>query len=283
MNQRFDSYLGRNLVIGRMRSIGAGLTAPDNHTNEAEVFAAASSTMKNLSALLLCAAFTLCPAFAQTSLKTVNLGAAAPFAVLAGSGVTNVGFTVITGDLGVWPVAGTAVTGFSGENAGGPGKVIGTIEDNDSSLETSAARAGSASLGIAINDAKGRTGAFTPENTDLVGKTLKPGLYRSSGTLTLTGGAVYLSGRGVYIFQVATGLIVGVGSSVVLENGARAQDIFWQVGTKATLNTGVKFYGNILAGTAITMGSGVAMNGRALAQTNVTFITDTVTIPRTGN
>ena len=128
--------------------------------------AAARGSMKIFSSFLLCTAFTLCPAVAA-GLNPVNLGSAAPFAVLAGTGVTNTGFTVVTGDLGVYPVAGTSVTGFFGENAGGPGRVIGTIQDNDTSTETYAAAHAQASLTIAINDAKGRTGAFTPVNTDL--------------------------------------------------------------------------------------------------------------------
>ncbi len=234
--------------------------------------------MNKLSALLLCAAFTLCPAAAE-NLPRVHLGSAAAFAVLGGTEVTNTGNTVITGDLGVWPAPGTSVTGFFAENAGGPGVVIGTIEDNDSFLETADAQHAQASLTIAINDAAGRTGAFTPVNTDLSGLTLTPGLYRADTRLLISGGKLYLKGDGVYIFQIGTGMTVGPGTEVVLENGALARKIVWQVGTKATLGTGVIFQGNILAGTAITMKAGATLVGRALAKAEVTFITNTVTRP----
>jgi len=232
--------------------------------------------MNKLSSFLLCAAFTLCPAVAQ-NLKSVFLGSATTFAVLGGTGVTNTGNSVITGDLGVWPAPGTSVTGFAGENAGGPGVVIGTIQDNDTSAETTAAQHAQASLTIAINDAKGRTGAFTPVDTDLSGLTLTPGLYRAKTRLLISGGKLYLKGKGVYIFQIGTGLTAGAGTQVVLENGAQAADVFWQVGSKATLGTGVVFQGNILAGTA--MKAGTTLAGRALAKAEVTFISNTVTLP----
>jgi len=234
---------------------------------------------KKLGLVLFGAAFALCQVATAQPQKAVNLGSAAPFAVLAQTGVTNVGNSVVTGDLGVWPIAGTAVTGFSGENAGGPGKVIGTIQDNDTAPETFAAQHGQASLAIAIADAKGRKGAFKYVNYNLGSSTLTPGLYVNTGVLTISGGNLYLNGAGVYIFQIATGLTVGLNVHVVLENGATASNVFWQVGTQATLGSGVIFEGNILAGTAITMTSGTTLNGRALALTNVTLIDDTITVP----
>jgi hypothetical protein len=256
MNKRFELLPGTTLgIAGAMRC----------------------GSMKKLSLFLLGAAFAVCPAFAAQ--LPVNLGSAANFAVLGGTGVTNTGQTVITGDLGVYPVAGTSVTGFAGENAGGPGKVIGTIQDNDTSPETFAAAHGQASLTIAINDAKGRKGAFTPVNNDLSMMTLTPGLYRADTTLLISGKKLFLQGAGVYIFQIGTGMTVGNGTEIVLENGAQAANVFWQVGSQATLGTGVIFKGNILAGTAITMNAGTSLAGRALAKANVTFISDTVTRP----
>jgi Ice-binding-like len=156
-------------------------------------------SMKKLSLFLLCAAFTLYPAFAAskpkpTGLQPVNLGSAATFAVLGGTSVTNTGKTVITtGDLGVYP--GTSVTGFkesadSDKDIGdvGPGIVNGTIQDNDTGSETTAAQHAQASLTIAINDAKGRTGPFKSADTDQAGLTLTPGLYRATTILLISGG-----------------------------------------------------------------------------------------------
>src|ERR1035437_8675760 len=245
-------------------------------------------TMNKLSSFLLCTAVTLCPLAAKPkpppTLQPVNLGSAAPFAVFGGSGVTCTGASVITGDLGVYPIAGTAVTGFFTDDGGnGPCKVIGNIQDNDTGPETTAAKHAAASLTIAINDAKGRTGAFTAVGpgtsfVDLAGATLTPGLYKSTSTLALTGN-VTLTGAGVYIFQIATGLTVSNTSKVILAGGATAANVFWQVGTLASLGSTVAFQGNILAGAGVTMISGTTLAGRALSQTNVTFDTNNVTLP----
>jgi hypothetical protein len=277
MNELFELFPGAKLAIARVRPSGAGV--PTNHTaGVTGIVAMKGGAMKKLGSFLVCATFTLCPAFAQ-NLKPVDLGWAARFAVLGGSEVTNTGNTVIIGDLGLWPAAGTFVTGFAGENAGGPGIVIGRIDDNDTGPETFAAHHAQASLTIAIDDAAGRTGPFTPTNTDQAGLTHTPGLYRADTTFLLSGGTLYLSGRGVYIFQIGRGLVVGVGAHVVLEKGAQAHDVFWQVSTAATLDSSVIFQGNILAGSAITMGWNTTLAGRALAKTKVTFIDDIVALP----
>jgi hypothetical protein len=109
---------------------------------------------------------------------------------------------------------------------------------------------------------------------------ITPGLYKNSGVVKVSG-PVYLSGKGVYIFQIAGGLIVN-GGTVVLQGGAQAADVFWQT-TQATLNTGLAFEGNILSLTSITfpdVSGGTALIGRALALTNVTFAAgDTVKLP----
>jgi hypothetical protein len=221
---------------------------------------------------------------AQPTLQPVNLLAAAPFAVFGGSGVTCTGTSVITGDLGVYPIAGTAVTGFfTDDGGGGPCTVIGNIQDNDDPAETIAAKNAAASLTIAINDAKGRTGAHTQVGpgtsfVDLGGATLTPGLYTSNSTLAITGD-VKLTGAGVYIFQIKTGLTVNNASHVILAGGATAANVFWQVGTLASLGSTVDFQGNILAGAGVTMKSGTTLVGRALSQTNVTFIANTVKLP----
>jgi hypothetical protein len=109
--------------------------------------------------------------------------------------------------------------------------------------------------------------------------TLTPGLYTSTSSLLISGGTLYLNGKGVYIFQINSELDV-TGASVVLEGGAQAADIFWQVGSSAILTTVPAFKGNILAYTSITMTAHTKLNGRALALNgNVTLISDTVTLP----
>ncbi|MFC6081891.1 ice-binding family protein [Sphaerisporangium aureirubrum] len=199
----------------------------------------------------------------------VVLGTAAEFAVLGGTTVTNIGATVVTGDLGVSP--GATVTGFP------PGTLIGTLHVADAT----AAQA-QADLTAAYNDAASRTPDATIP-TQLGGTTVTPGVYNSAaGTFQLTGN-VTLDAQGdpdaVFIFQAASTLISAAGSSVTLAGGAQACNVFWQVGSSSTLGADTEFAGDILALVSITVGNGVTVNGRTLARTGaVTLDTDSITL-----
>ncbi|MGC2741708.1 MAG: ice-binding family protein [Candidatus Angelobacter sp.] len=189
------------------------------------------------------------------------------FSVLAGSTVTNTGSTVISGDVGVSP--GTAVTGFP------PALASGAIHKADG-----VAAQAQAALTAGYIDAAGRAGG-TSVSGDLVGKTFTSGVYKSTSSLALTGD-VTLDAQGdpsaVFIFQISSTLITGSGSHVVLANGASACNVFWQVGSSATLGTNSVFKGNILALTSITITTGVNLQGRALARNGaVTLDTDVIT------
>lgn len=231
-------------------------------------------SMKTLSASVLCAAFTLGAAVAaapKPSPHPVDLGSAAKFAVLAGQTVTNTGLTIINGDLGVWP--GSAVTGF------GPGEVNGTIHAGDVPAQHA-----QASLTIAYDDAAARTTGVVGVAGDLGGQTLGPGLYKSTSTLAITGDLT-LDAEGnknaVFIFQIASGLTVGSTSGVVLSGGAQAANVFWQVGSSATLGTGSYLKGTILALTSISLATGATLDGRALARNGeVTLQANVITVPR---
>lgn len=193
-----------------------------------------------------------------TGLATVPLGAAANFAVLAAASITNTATpTMITGDVGVW--SGTSMTGFP------PGIVNGTIHVNDTT-----AQAGEGALAIAYQDAAGRVGAFTPAVGNVGGLTFTPGLYRSDTSTAISGGGnLTLDAQGdpnaVFIFQIASTLTTSSGFGVTLAGGAKASQIFWQVGSSATIGVGSQFAGNILANTSITLVSGAVLDGRALA------------------
>ena len=189
------------------------------------------------------------------------------FSVLAGSTVTNTGSTVVSGDVGVAP--GTAVTGFP------PGLASGAIHKADG-----AAAKAQAALTTAYIDAAGRSGGTTVAG-DVVGKTFTAGVYKSTSSLALSGD-VTLDAQGdpsaVFIFQISSTLTTGSGSHVVLANGAKACNVFWQVGSSATLGTSSVFKGNILALTSITITTGVNLQGRALARNGaVTLDTDVIT------
>jgi Ice-binding-like/Bacterial Ig-like domain len=189
------------------------------------------------------------------------------FSVLAGSAVTNTGSTVVSGDVGVSP--GTAVSGFP------PGLASGAIHTADGP-----AAQGQTALTAAYVDAAGRSGS-TSVAGDLVGQTLTAGIYKSTSSLAISGD-VTLDAHGnpdaVFIFQISSTLTTGSGSHVVLANGAKACNVFWQVGSSATLGTFSVFKGNILALTSITITTGVNLEGRALARNGaVTLDTDVIT------
>ena len=189
------------------------------------------------------------------------------FSVLAGSTVTNTGSTVVSGDVGVSP--GTAVIGFP------PGLASGAIHSADG-----AAAQSQIALTAAYIDAAGRSGS-TAVAGDLVGQTFTAGVYKSTSSLAVSGD-VTLDAKGnpnaVFIFQIASTLTTGSGSHVVLTNGATACNVFWQVGSSATLGTFSMFKGNILALTSITITTGVNLEGRALARNGaVTLDTDVIT------
>jgi hypothetical protein len=217
------------------------------------------------------------PGVLSTSKGAVVLGAAADYAVLAGSTVTSINATTVNGDLGVW--AGTDVTGFAGIVPGGPGIVNGTIHAGDV-----AAQIAQGNLTTAYNDAAGRTLApVDVANADLGGRTLAPGLYKSSGTLAVTG-TLTLDASGdanaVWIFQIASSLNTASGSQVILSGGAKAANIYWQVGSSATLGTTTAFKGTIMSDQSISLATGVTLNGRALARIGaVTMDANIITIP----
>ena len=199
----------------------------------------------------------------------VGLGTAADFAVLAGSAVTNTGPTTVNGNLGVSP--GTAVSGFP------PGTVNGTIHAADA-----VAAQAQSDVTIAYNDAAGRTGASTVSG-DLGGQTLTPGIYNSGSSLGLTGTLTLDAqgdGNAVFIFQAGSTLTTASASRVSLIGGTDPCNVFWQVGSSATLGTNSTFTGTVLALTSITVTTGTTIDGRTLARNGAVTL-DTNTITRT--
>ena len=214
-------------------------------------------------------AFAIPASAAQVA--TVQLGTSANYSVLGGSTVTNTGNTTLGRSLGVWP--GSSITGFP------PGKVLapGTTDKTNA-----AAKNAQSNLTAAYLNAAGRAIDATTA-ADLSGRTLQGGVYAGpgKGALGLTG-KLTLDGAGdansVFIFQTNSTLITGSGSTVALINGAQACNVFWQVGSSATLGTGSTFVGNILALTSISVNRSVTVHGRALARNGgVTLIGDTFT------
>lgn len=196
----------------------------------------------------------------------IDLGTAATFSVLASSTVTNTNLSVLNGDLGLSPE--TSITGFP------PGIVNGTIHQTDATAAEAQAD---------LTTAYGVAAGLTPMATglgDLVGQSLTPGVY-AGGELSLTG-ALELAGsaESVWVFQAASTLIVGPGSIITMSGGASACNVFWQVGSSATLDTGAQFIGTVMAAESITANSTATVSGRLLASNGaVTLDTNTITAP----
>jgi Ice-binding-like len=216
---------------------------------------------------------TVVPAAHAAIIPTVPLGTSGDYSVLGGQTVTNTGNSTLDRSLGVHP--GTAVTGFPPGLVNAPG----TVHTGDA-VALQAQSDLTAAYGNAALRAVDQTGP-----ADLTGLSLQAGTYATSskGALLLTGDVI-LDGAGdpnsVFIFQTDSTLITGSGSTVTLINGAQECNIFWQVGSSATLRTGSRFIGNILALTSITVENGVTVHGRALARNgSVTLDNDTFTSP----
>jgi LPXTG-site transpeptidase (sortase) family protein len=220
-------------------------------------------------ATLLLALPLLSPTTARAATSPA-LGTAGTFAVLAGTTVTNTGPTTLIGDLGVSP--GTAVTGFP------PGIVTGMTHTGTDAVAVQAQKDATAAYTTAV----GQPCDVTLTGQDLGGKTLTPGVYCFASSAQLTGQLI-LDGQGnpssVFIFQIGSTLTTASNASVVLINGAQpcSSNIFWQVGSSATLGTSTSFTGNILALASITLNTGTVTNGGLYAQTGaVTLDTNTV-------
>jgi hypothetical protein len=200
----------------------------------------------------------------------VGLGTAGSFAVLAGSTVTNTGPSTISGDVGVSP--GSAITGFP------PGVITnGALHAADA-----ATLQAQSDLGQAYNDAAGRTPATTVPS-ELGGQTLAAGVYQAAAGLGLTGTLTLDAAHdanAVFIFQAPSTLVTASNSTVQLINGASPCNVYWQVGSSATLGTGSVFVGNVLALTSATVQSGATVSGRVLARNgSVSLDTAGITAP----
>lgn len=202
-------------------------------------------------------AFAAIPAAAQAA--PVNLATVGPFVALGGSTVTNTGPSVLNGDLGVAP--GTSLVGF-----GLPAVVNGATHDNDA-----VAGQAQADLTAAYDVAAGQPVA--PANdltgTNLGNRTLTAGAYRYTSSAQLTG-PLTLNAQGdpgaQFVFEIAAELTTAPASSVALINGASPCNVFWQVGSSATLDTTTAFQGNLMALTSISLNNGASVIGRVLAR-----------------
>jgi hypothetical protein len=243
--------------------------------------------MASLSALgLLTAVLTLAGSSAAAIPTTVGLGTANSFAVLAGTGISDVPTSAITGNVGLDPHPGSDITGltcaevngkiYTNNNAGPACRTV------NAGLLTTA----KSDLTNAYNDAAGRIvpplNVLGAADNQLGGQTLVSGVYQFghattanlTGTLTLSGSA-----SAVWIFQATSDLVFASGSHVQMTGGASACNVFWVVGSSATLGTTSSISGTILALSSITANHGSHIDGRLLARNGLVSL-DTNTITR---
>jgi hypothetical protein len=215
------------------------------------------------------------------ALVPVNLRSAGDFVILTKTGITDVYASAIVGNVGTSPITGAALLLACDEVAG----TIFTVDAAGPACEVVNPAFLTTAIGdmqTAYTDAAGRKNPNTTElgAGNINDMTIPPGLYKWSGSVeipivvTLSGGP-----NDVWIFQIAGNLSEGNGAQIILQGGAQAKNIFWQVAGQTTLGTTARFQGVVLCKTLIAMNTGAVMNGRALAQTAVTLQMNAVTEP----
>jgi len=204
-------------------------------------------------------------------MDAVPLAGASDFAILAGSKISNVPTSAITGDIGLSPAAGSFITGFGLTEITGTIYTVGGTNPAGSVADATRLTKAKGDLTTAYNDAAGRT------STDIVtlsgnigGLTLTPGLYKSTSSLAISSGDLTFDAKGdanaVFIIQIASALTTTSGAKVILSGNASASNIFWQVGSSATFGTTTVFKGTVMALESITFNTGAKLDGRALAR-----------------
>src|ERR1700690_1239678 len=231
-----------------------------NTTYTATIATGAADVYGNALATNLVSTFTTSVTACQAP-TAISLGTACTFGILASTpSVTSVGPTIVTGDIGIWPAA--SITGFppgtfSGSEHLGDGVAMGAQGDLTTAYNNAAGAAGGAVLAA-----------------DIGGQTLPAGVYKTTssqptlgitGNLTLDGGG---DPNSVWIFQIVSSLTTAAGNSqIILINSASAQNVYWQIGSSATLGTTTIFEGTIMAQASITLTTGATLKGRGLART----------------
>ncbi|MDA3866211.1 MAG: ice-binding family protein [Salinivirgaceae bacterium] len=215
----------------------------------------------------------------------INLRSTTDFVILAGSLISNVPTSSVTGNIGLSPASGSLISGFGNEEITGTTYTVDASGPSGSVPDAAGLTAAKNDLTVAYNDAVGRV------STDIVllagnigGLTLTPGLYKSSGSLEISSGDLTFNANGdasaVFIIQIASTLNITSGRKVILSGGALASNIFWQVGTSATLGTTSVFKGTIMADQSISMNTGASIEGRLLARiAAVTLESSTIVQP----
>ena len=221
----------------------------------------------------------------SNNLATVNLATAANYAILSEAGITNTSGSFVTGNMGVSPIAHTAITGFSLVLDGSgvfstSSQCSGHIFAADYTSPTPSNLTTAISyMNAAYTDAAGRA---TPDFTNLGsgeigGLTLVSGLYKWTTGVTISNDVTISGGpNDIFIFQISGTLTMAAAKNVILSGGVVASNIFWQTSGAVTVGANAVFNGNVLSATGINLVTNAAANGRLLAGTSVTLQSNAV-------
>jgi hypothetical protein len=286
----FTLKQGTTVIEGSVASSGTTATFTSSNVFTASTYYTATITTgaKDLAGNALAAniVWNFTTGIATSNLAAVDLGSSANYVILAKTAITNIPTSAITGDLGISPAAASYVTGFSIVKATGyatAAQVTGKIYAADMAAPTGINLTTAVENMITTyNDAAGRPFPdFSELGTgNIGGKTLTPGLYKWTNTVTLPSNvAIAGSATDIWIFQIAGNLTSSTSVNITLSGGALAKNIFWQVAGQVTLGATSHFEGIILSKKGITLQTGASINGRVLAQTAVVLANNTVTKP----
>lgn len=281
----FTLKIGATTVLGSVTygGLNATFTPTINLSNNTTYTATITTNAKNLAGLSVANNYVWTFNTNTTpNAPFVDLNSVERFGIIAGVGVSNnAGFSEIHNmDVGISPGVRSSITGFP------PAIIVnGAIYASDDLIPAGV----SVMLALAKQDLTNAylfaEGASSPApatvSGDQGGLTLAPGIYKSTSTLLIQSGDLTLDAQGdvnaVWIFQVASDFttIGGAGGSVILSGGAQAKNVFWQIGSSATIGNGTAFKGNVLALTSITMGPNATAVGRMLARNGSVVMTST--------
>jgi hypothetical protein len=221
--------------------------------------------------------------------NAVDLGFAGTYAILSKSGISSVPQSAITGDIGVSPIAATAITGFtltadSTNTFSSSSQVTGKCYAADYAVPTPALLTSAVSaMESAYTDAAGRDVDVTRINilTGVIDEiTMRPGVYQWDGDVSFTTPVTFQGDSDdIFILQIAGKLLVGGGANVILLGGVRSENIFWQIAGSAEIGLSAHMEGIILIKTDITFITGSSLNGRVLSQTATVLQSATIVAP----
>ena len=281
-NSTFTLKEGVNVIPGAVTYSGSTASfKPTNSLVAGKTYTATiTSGAKNIANTPLANDFTwtFSTPLVASAPSFVNLGTVARFAIISGVGVSNnAGASVVNNmDVGIYPGARSSITGFP------PAIIVngGMFASDDGAATAAMLKQAKLDLVAAYLFAESSI-AMAPQTVsgNQGGKTLAPGIYKSTSTLSVDGSDLTLDAQGnpdaYWIFQVASTLTTTTGGNIKLIGGAQAKNIFWQTGSSATIGTYTTFYGSILALQSITMDSYAVATGRMLARNGAVVLTST--------